>query len=91
MVLNRHVAHRLDVIFSVSTSLTICCNRFAVDGHVADRDCVQVHLVRLPLSIIGVVARSVFSITGDVILWRFIWQTLVHLQLLAHRTDREVH
>ena len=56
---------------TVPTSLTICCDRFAVDGHVANCDCVQVHLVRPPLSIIGVVARSVFSFTGDVILWRF--------------------
>ena len=46
------------------------------DGHVANCDCVPVHLVR-PLSVIGVVARSVFSFTGDVILWRFHWQTLV--------------
>ena len=50
--------------FSVPTSLTICCDRFAVDGHVANSDCVQVHLVKPPLSIIGVVARSVFSFTG---------------------------
>ena len=38
-----------------------------------------------------VVARSVFSFTGDVTLSRFHLQTLVHSQLLAHRTGREVH
>ena len=68
------------VISPIPTSLTICCDKFAVDGHVADRDCVQVHLVRPPLSIIGVVTRcnfnwnfvrSIFSLTGDVILWSF--------------------
>ena len=77
--------------FSVSTSLIICCNRFAVDGHVTNRHCVHVYLTRPPLSISGVVARSVFSFAGDVILWRFNWQTLVRSHLLAHRTDSEVH
>ena len=57
---------------------------FAVEGHVANCD------VRPPLSNLGVGARSVFSFTGAVILWRLNWQTLVHSQLLAHRTDREV-
>ena len=71
-------------VFSVPTSLTLCCDKFAVDGHVANCNCVHVHLVRPPLSIIGVVARSVFSFTGDVILWRFHWQRLVHSQLLVH-------
>ena len=94
---NRQSANRLDLQpilvdrnqlwFLVPASLTTCCNRFAVDGHVANCDCVKVHLVRPPLSIIGVVARSVFSFTGDVVLWRFNWQTLVHSQLLAHRTS----
>ena len=73
----QHVANRnhfsctgVNCDFSVSTSLIICCNRFAVDGHVANCDCVQIHLIRPPLSTIGVVARSVFSFTGDVKLWR---------------------
>ena len=79
------------VIFSVSTSLAVGFTKCTVDGHVAYCDCVQVHLVRPPLSIIGVVARAVFSFSGDVILWRFDWQTLVHPPLLAHRTDRKVH
>ena len=58
--------------------------RFTVDSHVSYCDCVQVHFVRPPVSIIGAVAWSVFSFTGDVILWPFNWKTLVHLQLLAH-------
>ena len=59
------------VISRCRPRLTNCCTRFAVDGHVANCDCVQVHLVRPPLFIIGVVTRSVFTFTGDVILWRF--------------------
>ena len=58
---NRFSCTRVNCDFSASTSLTICCNGFAVDGHVATCDCVLVHLVKPPLSIIGVVARSVFS------------------------------
>ena len=88
---NRFSCTGVNCDFSVSTSPIICCNRFTVAGHVANCDNVQVHLIRPPLSITGVVALSVFSFTGDVILWRFNWQTLVHSHLLAHRTDREVH
>ena len=32
-----------------------------------------------------------FTFTGDVTLWRFHLQTLVHSQLLAHRKSREVY
>ena len=37
--------------FSVSTSRSICLNRFIVDGHAVYRDCIQFHLVRQPLII----------------------------------------
>ena len=47
--------------------------------------------LRIVTPLIGVLARSVFSFSVDVILWRFSWQTLVHSQFLAHRTDKKVH
>ena len=74
-----------------SPSLELSLGRSSLSLEMSNCDCVQAHLVRPPLSIIGVVARSVFSFTGDVTLWRFHWQTLAHPQLLAHRTDRKVH
>ena len=46
---------------SVPTPLAICFNRFTVVRHVTDCDCIQVHLVRPPLSIIGVVTRGKFK------------------------------
>ena len=67
---NRFSCTGVDRDFSVPTSLAVCLTRFTVDSHVANCDCVQVHLVRPPLFIFGVVARSVFSFTGDVVLWR---------------------
>ena len=78
------------------TSLTICFNKFPVDGHVANCDCVQVHLVRLPLFIFGVVARSVFSFTGDVLLWRLPASSTLNGQgsslrsTLSHRVQSSV-
>ena len=63
--------------FSVPASPAICFKRFTVDGHVADRHCIQLHLVRPPLFIIGVATRSgflwnfvksTFSLTGNVTL-----------------------
>ena len=77
--------------FSVPTLLAVCFTRFTVDSLLLIVTVFQVHLVRPPLSIIGVVAQSVFSFTGDVLLWRFHWQTLGQPQLLAHRRDRKVH
>ena len=57
----------------------------------ANCDCVQVHLIKPPLSIIEVVVRSVFSFTGNVTQWRLNLQTLVHSQFMAHRTGQEVY
>ena len=102
-VSNRHLAYRsctrVNCDFLVPTPPVICFNRFTVDRHVADCDCVQVHLVRthspslessLEATSVGFV-RSTFSLTGNVILWSFSWGVLVHTQLLAYRTHRKVY
>ena len=62
---------------------TICCNRFAIDGHAANYQATALHHWS---------CRSVgLLFTGNVTLWRFNWQTSVHLQFpahTAHKTDR---
>ena len=58
----------VDGDFPVPASPAICFNRFTVDGHVADRDCIQLHLDRPPLLIVGVATRVGF-------LWNFVRST----------------
>ena len=72
--------HQSQRDFSVSTSLTICFNKFAVDGHVADRDRVQFWLFRQPLFTRGdfnwFLVRSTFSLTWDVVPGSCSWQNV---------------
>ena len=62
---NRFPCTGVNCVLSVPASLSTCLNRVAVDGHVADRDCIQFYLVREPRFMIGVVTRATSNGTSS--------------------------